>query len=35
MSEIKSAIKLKPYKPKAIAILLEVERSPLKIEPLD
>ena len=35
MPEIKSAIKLKPYKPKALAIPLRVEPSPLKIKPLD
>lgn len=35
MSEIKSAIKLKPYRPKALAIPPKVEPSSLKIEPLD
>lgn len=35
MSELKSAIKLKPYKPKALALPLKVEPSPLKIEPLN
>lgn len=35
MSEIKFAIKLKPYKPNAIAMPLKVKPSPLEIEPLD